>query len=67
MSEDVRAGLMSAEEFVATESSMTRSAGHCNPMGTASTMASMAEALGMTLPQSAPCRLPTLVAADSPT
>ena len=53
MSEDVRAGLMSAEDFVATESSMTRSAGHCNPMGTASTMASMAEALGMTLPQSA--------------
>lgn len=53
MSEDVRAGLMTAEEFVATESSMTRSAGHCNPMGTASTMASMAEALGMTLPQSA--------------
>jgi len=53
MSEDVRAGKMSAEEFVATESSMTRSAGHCNPMGTASTMASMAEVLGMTLPQSA--------------
>ncbi len=53
MSEEVRAGRMSAEDFVATESSMTRSAGHCNPMGTASTMASMAEALGMTLPQSA--------------
>jgi len=53
MSEDVRAGVMTADEFVATESSMTRSAGHCNPMGTASTMASMAEALGMTLPQSA--------------
>lgn len=53
MSEDVRAGVMSAEEFTATESSMTRSAGHCNPMGTASTMATMAEALGMTLPQSA--------------
>lgn len=53
MSEEVRAGTMSAEEFVATESSMTRSAGHCNPMGTASTMASMAEVLGMTLPQSA--------------
>jgi len=53
MSEEVRAGRMSAEEFIATESSMTRSAGHCNPMGTASTMASMAEALGMTLPQSA--------------
>ena len=53
MSEEVRAGRMTAEEFIATESSMTRSAGHCNPMGTASTMASMAEALGMTLPQSA--------------
>ena len=53
MSEEVRAGRMGAEEFVATESSMTRSTGHCNPMGTASTMASMAEALGMTLPQSA--------------
>ncbi len=53
MSEEVRAGTMSTDEFVATESSMTRSAGHCNPMGTASTMASMAEALGMTLPQSA--------------
>lgn len=53
MSEEVRAGKMSVEEFVATESSMTRSAGHCNPMGTASTMASMAEVLGMTLPQSA--------------
>ena len=53
MSEEVRAGQMSVEEFIATESSMTRSAGHCNPMGTASTMASMAEALGMTLPHSA--------------
>ncbi len=53
MSEEVRAGLMTIDEFLATESSMTRSAGHCNPMGTASTMASMAEALGMTLPQSA--------------
>jgi len=53
MSEEVRAGRMSPEEFISTESSMTRSAGHCNPMGTASTMASMAEALGMTLPDSA--------------
>lgn len=53
MSEEVRAGNMSPEEFIATESSMTRSAGHCNPMGTASTMAVMAEALGMTLSQSA--------------
>ena len=53
MSEAVRAGEMTVDEFMATESSMTRSAGHCNPMGTASTMASMAEALGMTLPHSA--------------
>ena len=42
MSEAVRAGEMTVDEFMATESSMTRSAGHCNPMGTASTMASMA-------------------------
>lgn len=53
MSEAVRAGTMSVDDFVATESVMTRSAGHCNPMGTASTMASMAEALGMTLPDNA--------------
>ena len=39
MSEQVRAGSLSAEAFLATESVMTRSAGHCNPMGTASTMA----------------------------
>ncbi len=48
-SEAVKAGEMSAEEFVAAEASMSRSAGSCNTMGTASTMASMAEALGMTL------------------
>lgn len=53
MSEAVRAGTMSVDDFVATESVMTRSTGHCNPMGTASTMASMAEALGMTLPDNA--------------
>ena len=53
MSEEVRAGRLSPEDFVATESVMTRSVGHCNPMGTASTMAAMAEALGMTLPDSA--------------
>jgi len=53
MSEAVRAGTMSVEDFVATESVMTRSAGHCNPMGTASTMATMAEALGFTLPDNA--------------
>jgi L-arabonate dehydrase len=53
MSEEVRAGTLSEEEFVAAESVMTRSAGHCNPMGTASTMASMVEALGLTLPDNA--------------
>jgi len=49
-SEDVRGGKMSQEDFNASEKSMIRSKGHCNTMGTASTMGSMAEALGMTLP-----------------
>ena len=53
MSEQVRAGSLSVEAFMATESAMTRSAGHCNPMGTASTMASMVEALGLSLPDNA--------------
>lgn len=53
MSEEVRAGTLSDEAFLSTESVMTRSAGHCNPMGTASTMASMVEALGFTLPDNA--------------
>ncbi|WP_149587201.1 L-arabinonate dehydratase [Tabrizicola flagellatus] len=48
-SEAVKAGEMTAEEFVEAEASMSRSPGSCNTMGTASTMASMAEALGMTL------------------
>ena len=46
-SEAVKAGEMTAEEFVEAEASMSRSPGSCNTMGTASTMASMAEALGM--------------------
>jgi dihydroxy-acid dehydratase len=50
MSEEVRAGKMSQEEFIQSESAMIRSKGHCNTMGTASTMGIMAEALGMTLP-----------------
>jgi dihydroxy-acid dehydratase len=50
LSEEVRAGTMSARDFTASESSMIRSKGHCNTMGTASTMACVAEALGMTLP-----------------
>ncbi len=50
LSEEVRAGTLSEHDFLASESAMIRSKGHCNTMGTASTMACMAEALGMTLP-----------------
>lgn len=50
MSEEVRAGLLSKAKFLDSESAMIRSRGHCNTMGTASTMGIMAEALGMTLP-----------------
>jgi len=49
-SEDLRAGRMSCGEFYAAEACMSRSAGHCMTMGTASTMACMVEALGLTLP-----------------
>jgi dihydroxy-acid dehydratase len=50
LSEEVRAGTLSEQDFLASESAMIRSKGHCNTMGTASTMACVAEALGMTLP-----------------
>src|SRR3954453_13999797 len=50
LSEEVRAGTLSAEQFPRSESSMIRSRGHCNTMGTASTMALVAEALGTVLP-----------------
>src|ERR1700733_4895733 len=53
MSEDVRAGRMSEHEFLSAESCMNRSKGHCMTMGTASTMACMVEALGMSLPGNA--------------
>ena len=49
MSEDIKAGKMSREDFLEVEQAMARSPGSCNTMGTASTMASMAEALGMAL------------------
>ncbi|MFN7051095.1 MAG: dihydroxy-acid dehydratase, partial [Gemmobacter sp.] len=48
-SEAVKAGEMTQAEFLEAEASMSRSSGTCNTMGTASTMASMAEALGMAL------------------
>ena len=50
LSEEVRAGTLSPQDFLRSESSMIRSRGHCNTMGTASTMALMAEALGTTMP-----------------
>jgi dihydroxy-acid dehydratase len=50
LSEEVRAGTLTEQNFLQSESSMIRSRGHCNTMGTASTMAFMAEALGMTIP-----------------
>ena len=49
----VKAGQMSAADFRDAESCMSRSIGHCMTMGTASTMASMVEALGMGLPSNA--------------
>jgi dihydroxy-acid dehydratase len=47
------AGRMTQEDLFAAESGMARSCGHCMTMGTASTMACLAETLGMQLPGSA--------------
>jgi dihydroxy-acid dehydratase len=52
-SEAVKAGTMSEQEFMDAESCMSRSAGHCMTMGTASTMACMTESLGLSLPGNA--------------
>jgi len=51
--EELKAGRMTQEECFFAEGCMARSNGHCMTMGTASTMACMAEALGMQLPGSA--------------
>lgn len=56
----VRAGEMSLADFMDAEACMSRSVGHCMTMGTASTMASMVEALGIGLPSNA-----AIPAADS--
>ncbi|HMG94084.1 MAG TPA: IlvD/Edd family dehydratase [Chryseolinea sp.] len=56
----VRAGEMSQEDLTVSEACMCRSRGHCAVMGTASTMASMVESLGLTLPGNA-----AIPAADS--
>ena len=53
MSEQVRAGTMKLQDFFDAESGMHRSHGHCMTMGTASTMASMVESLGIGLPGNA--------------
>ena len=50
LSEEARAGKITGAQFLASEQSMIRGKGHCNTMGTASTMAVVAEALGMTIP-----------------
>ncbi|GIT87345.1 L-arabinonate dehydratase [Roseobacter sp. OBYS 0001] len=48
-SEAVKAGEMTQDDFIEAEAAVTRSSGTCNTMGTASSMASMTEALGMAL------------------
>ena len=58
--DDLRSGKISMEDYMEAESCMSRSDGHCMTMGTASTMACMVEALGMTLPGAA-----AIPAADS--
>src|SRR3954462_5281363 len=53
MSEQLRAGEITLKEFHEAEAAMNRSSGHCRTMGTASTMASLVEALGVGLPENA--------------
>jgi dihydroxy-acid dehydratase len=53
LSEGVKAGTVSRDDLTEAEVCMSRSAGHCMTMGTASSMASMVETLGLTLPDAA--------------
>jgi L-arabonate dehydrase len=53
MNEKLKAGEITLDEFMSAEGNMSRSAGSCNTMGTASTMACMAESLGVSLPHNA--------------
>ncbi len=53
LSEEVKAGHLTPAAFLGAEQAMSRSAGSCNTMGTASTMASMSESLGLSLPGNA--------------
>jgi dihydroxy-acid dehydratase len=57
---DLRAGLITQQDWQEIENGIARSPGHCMTMGTASTMTSAAEALGVTLPGAA-----SIPAADS--
>ncbi|MBN2774633.1 MAG: dihydroxy-acid dehydratase [Prolixibacteraceae bacterium] len=50
LSEGLKSGTLSTDDLIEAEVCMSRSAGHCMTMGTASTMATMVEALGLTLP-----------------
>jgi dihydroxy-acid dehydratase len=61
LADEVRAGRMAPEEFFAAEGCYARSAGHCMVMGTASTMACVAEALGMQLPGTATIPAPDAI------
>ena len=60
LSDDLRLGRITVDDYHEAESCMSRSDGHCMTMGTASTMACMVEALGLTLPGAA-----AIPAADS--
>lgn len=51
--EAYKLGELSQKEFIEAEACMARTPGHCAVMGTASTMATMVEALGLSLPQNA--------------
>ncbi|WP_111642804.1 IlvD/Edd family dehydratase [Marinimicrobium alkaliphilum] len=53
MHEDYKAGRISLQDFLDAEAGMSRSAGTCNTMGTASTMACLAEVMGVSLPHNA--------------
>jgi dihydroxy-acid dehydratase len=53
LTEDLRAGRITLEQYAEVEDALGRSAGHCMVMGTASTMAALGEALGMALPGTA--------------
>ena len=60
LSDELRVGTITAEDYMEAETCMSRSDGHCNTMGTASTMACMVESMGLTLPGAA-----AIPAADS--